>query len=49
MGVPKIRGTLFWGLVIRILLSGALYWGPLFLETPIYGERAVISIRPGPS
>ena len=31
---PKIRGTFFWVVVIRILLFRVLYWGPLFSETP---------------
>ena len=30
---PKIRGTLFGVLIIRILLFGVLYWGPLLSET----------------
>ena len=32
---PKIRVTLFWVLIIRILLFNVLYSGPLFLETTI--------------
>ena len=34
-GFPKIRGTLFGVLIIRILLFKLLYLGPLFSETPI--------------
>ena len=33
---PKSGGTLSGVLVIRILLFRVLYYGPLFLETPIY-------------
>ena len=33
MGVSE---TYFGVLIIRILLFGVLYWGPLFSETPIY-------------
>ena len=32
---PKIRGTLFGVLIIRILLFKVLYLDPLFSETPI--------------
>ena len=31
---PKIRGTLFGALIVRILLFMVLYSGPLFSETP---------------
>ena len=35
---PKIRGTLFWVLIIRILLFRVLFLGgPLFAETPRSG------------
>ena len=33
-GFPKIRGTLFGVLIIRILLFKLLYLGPLFSENP---------------
>ena len=39
---PKIRGTLFWVLIIRILLFRVLYWGPLFSETPISGPGMLV-------
>ena len=35
MGVPEIRGTVFWGPFKRILLFRVLYLGSLFSETPI--------------
>ena len=35
---PKIRATLFGVLIIRILLFEVLYQGPLFSETPTYGD-----------
>ena len=39
---PKIRGTIFGVLIIRILLLRVLYSDPLFLETPlIYGLKKV--------
>ena len=31
---PNVRGTLFWVLIMRILLFRILYYGPLFPETP---------------
>ena len=34
---PKIRGTLFWVLIIRILLFRVLYWGP-----PIIGNSHMV-------
>ena len=36
LGFPKIRGSLFGVLIIRILLFRVLYWDPLFSETPIW-------------
>ena len=33
---PKIRGTLFWVLIIRILLIGVLFWG-----SPIFGNSDI--------
>ena len=35
-GFPKIRATLWGGLIIRIIVFWGLYWGPLFWETTIY-------------
>ena len=39
LGFPKIRGTLFGVLIIRILLFRVLCWNALFSETPIYVYR----------
>ena len=38
MGLSETKGYLnyFGVLIIRILLFGVLYWGPLFSETPIW-------------
>ena len=40
---PKIRGTLFWVLIIRIRLFRVLYWGPLFSENPCSRSKACLS------
>ena len=35
-GFPKIRSSIMGVPIIRIIVFGGLYWGPLFWETPIY-------------
>ena len=43
---PKIMGTLFWVLLMRILLFRVPYWGPLFSETSISWHLAQSSSLP---
>ena len=35
-GFPRIRGTIMGVPIIRIIVFGGLYWGPLFWETPMF-------------
>ena len=41
---PKIRGTVFGGLIIRILLFRVLHQGPLFSETPILTTTQMLTL-----
>ena len=43
---PKIRVPYFGVLIIRILLFGVLYEGPLFSETPIWCRMQSVTLNP---
>ena len=32
MGFPKIKGTILWVPIIRIIIFSGLYWGPTILR-----------------
>ena len=42
MGVSEIRGTVFWVLIIRILLFRVLYWGPLIFGNSHLGLQEAL-------
>ena len=39
-GVPKIRGTFLGVPIIRTVVFGGLYWGPLFWQSTIFWGEA---------